>query len=344
MTVDHLANATLLAVDQYFDLYDDRVDDDFRLPDNLPPAVLPRDGLALCGVLRSASKLTGRSTPLGIALRSGELDKLTLNMPQGVREPFVATQHDLEWVFPKAYDEDVREALDPLEQIVSLATAMQAFPADWSKGRTRAIGADWVGATRLPWSNLAVRQINQCRPPLEVAESSAHGLAWLRWLATRILPFPTFLLSDVRVAALLGVTPLSLKGTLASSGSGVANQLRACIFEGPLSGMQPRRFWRAGIIELVESFVMSSDITDSSEVGRTLVKLDGNLLAHEIDDPVVCIDRDYRELDTIASRDESQRLAPDGWPPYADPAWALSSSIESEGMDELLAPRAGFMR
>jgi hypothetical protein len=335
VTSRHLEVATLLAVDQYFDLYTDAPDEDFELPPNLPPAVVPVDGLALASVLRSAAKGGRRTSPIGIALRSAELDKLTADLPQGIRQPLVAAQHDLEWVVPK-----VSDIVDPAGQLVSLARALATYPSEWPSGRVRDVGIQWLGVPSADWAGLAREQIGQCRPPVEVADTSAHGLSWLRWLAHRVLPFPTFLLQDTYVAAMLGVTPDSLRLTLAG-GSELGRQLRACRYTGALADLQPPRYWRAGIHHLINSYVGDEDTDDPFAVAETIVDASSELVPLRMVEPVVCIDADYRPSDQIVERDSAKRLAPDGWPAYADPAWGDPGHLDAVSLQRLSAPTAG---
>lgn len=339
----HLKRATLLAVDQYFDLEDVSIDEDLRLPEELPLSVVPRDGLALSAVLRSASEDIGRSRPLGIALRSGELTQLTRGLPQAIREPLIAAQHDLEWVVSKQANAEM-SAVRPLTQIQALAIALNEFPSHWSESAPRNTGSLWLGIGNISSSGLATRQIEQCRPPREVARTTAHGLSWLRWLVLRILPFPTFLISDIHVAAQIGVTPESLRAAMKYSDSSVAHSLRASVYTGPLHEMQRRRFWRSGVLQMLSSLSSDGDFSDPATNGDLIAQKDTHFTSHGIFDPVVTIDRNYFESDTIFSRSDCLRLAPDGWPPYADPAWGLKSAMEEDNLEDLLAPRAGFLR
>lgn len=326
----HLQSATLLAIDEYFDLRADA-----SLPAHLPLATVPSDGLSLAAVFRSASKKVVRSggRPLGITLRTGKLDDLTTGLPRGVRQPLVAATHDLEWVVPKS---DL--AKNPLDQVAALAKALHSYPPDWSPRTARNVGLKWLSVPEAEWSDLARYQILQCRPPVEVAPSSQHGLAWVRWLAHRVLPFPTFLLSEQRTATLLGITTSGLM-QLVEGNSDIAHRLKACVYTGPLEGLQERRFWRAGIHHLIRSLVDADDVDDPQVLADTICVQAADADPLGLVDPVVCIDREYQELAGPVERSSAERLMPDGWPVYADAAWGAKEDVDDGDMAELLAPR-----
>lgn len=332
---DHLRRATLLAIDEYFDLRSSAPDDDLAVPLGAQLALVPEDGLSLAAVLRSAARRGEivRSRPFGISLRTGELDKLAGEHPRAVRQPFLAAQHDLEWVAPKEH----LGGVPPLEQLVSLAQALAEYPQDWRRPDARGVGARWLQVPAMEWAALARDQVQQSRPPTHVHVDSAHGLGWLRWLAHRALPFPTFVVSDVYVATHLGVTLDSLHRAVE-----VDERLHATLesfrYTGPLAGTQTSRFWRAGIDALATDLVGFEDADDTVLVGRAMKKRHPVLEPLEIQSPVVTINAEYEILPSPVSRAQARRLAPDGWPAYAEPAWTSVENAEDPEMADLLAP------
>lgn len=333
VTEQHLARATLLAIDEYFDLTADAPEEDLLLPLESPTVARPVDGLAVASVLRSASKRVGRTKPLGICLRTGKLDELTTGLPRSVRAPLFAAQHDLEWIVAKGSDE-----MAAASDLVDLALSLAQYPPGWSSASAHALGVKWLSVPNESWHGDAIAQISLARPPVEVSPSSSHGLAWLRWLAQKALPYPTFVLSEVRAATVLGITLESFRAVL-DTDEPFAQRLRACIYRGPLSELFAPRFWRAGIEEILTDAKQGEAFLDDVEASARLVATLPELEPLGIEFPVVCIDRDYSDLDQPQDRDDALRLTPDSWPAYADAAWGSEDHIEDGGLRDLLAPK-----
>lgn len=337
VTDEHLSKATLLAVDEFFDLRAPAPNEDWDVPHDLPPALVPSDGLALAAVLRSAAhNMKGRATRLGITLRTGDLDTLTQGLPQAVRQPLVAAQYDIEWALPKA---DTRGSASSAQQLVSLAFALHNYPSDWESSSPIEVGIDWIDIPREPWENNAKTHVAACRPPANTATTTAHGLTWLRWLAHRALPYPGFVVADAYAAAMLGITVESFRTAASEISSEIGDLLAAITYRGPLSDLYNARYWRAGLAHVARSVVADEfDADDPRIVGDGLSRRYDGLIPLDIDSPVVAIDEDYSPLDEPVERNDAVRLAPDGWPPFADPAWATRSSATSPGLARLVAP------
>lgn len=338
-----LSRATLLAVDERFDLRGGQLPEDVDpLPDGLPPATVPRDGIALAAVLRSASKHPdlGRTRPIGITLRTGALDELTEHLPQAVRQPVIASQHDLEWVLTKEAVVKDAAAAAPRQQLVALALALADYPSRWPRSTVRDVGLNWLGLPDTEWSSTARRQVLQSRPPVLVSSDAAHGLSWLRWLTSRVLPYPTFVISDHYAAAALGVTIASLQTSLQDEESWLAGELSKRIYDGPLSELQPRRYWRAGISHFVASLVDDLDVEDTQVIAEALMQREPALVPVGSADPVVGVDVNYYPLPDLLDRSEAARLSPDYWPAFADAAWTSPSLAADPKMIDLLAPTA----
>lgn len=338
VTSEHLAKATLLAVDEFFNLRDPAPNEDWDVPSGLPPALVPADGLALAAVLRSAAhKLEGRTTRLGITLRTGDLDRLTQDLPRGVRQPLVAAQHDIEWALSKV--SAVGTASAP-KQIAALAFALHDYPSSWSSSTPSDVGIGWIGIPDAEWAGDARTHVLACRPPSNTTTTTAHGLSWLRWLAHRALPYPSFVVAEAYAAALVGVTAESFHAVAEDLSSPVGSLLAAIRYHGPLADLYTARYWRAGLTRLARSVVPDEiDADDPTLVGAALAEKFSGLTPLELEHPVVAIDEDYLPIDQPIERNEATRLAPDGWPPFADPAWARREEADEPGMARLVAPK-----
>lgn len=338
VTGEHLVKATLLAVDEFFNLREPAPNEDWDVPSDLPPALVPADGLALAAVLRSAAhKTEGRTTRLGITLRTGDLDRLSQGLPRGIRQPLVAAQHDIEWAISKVSDVG---AASTSKQIASLAFALHDYPSSWDSGSPSDVGIGWIEVPDAEWAGDARTHILACRPPANTTTTTAHGLSWLRWLAHRALPYPSFVVADAYAAALVGVTAESFRTVAEDLSSPAGRQLAAIRYQGPLADLYTTRYWRAGLTRLARSVV--SDDLEADEptlVGAALAEKFTGFAPLEPEHPVVAIDEDYFPLDQPIERSEAIRLAPDGWPPFADPAWARQEAVAEPGMARLVAPQ-----
>lgn len=326
-----LSRASLVVLDQYLEKFPTR--DKLRLPVSLQ--VL--DGLALAGVLRSHVERSGKSDtpefPVAFALRTGDLDRVGVGLPKSARQHLLASQYNLEWVFDK------RESSPDSARIADLATAAATLPVEWGS-ESRDPGLTWLQLPDSPWSDDARWQVEQCRPPQHVVADRTAGRAWLRWFMHRILPYPTFLLDRKRVALMLGTTTTGLNRLLATEGP-IAEALINARYEGPLAEFQGEKWWRAGVSHLIAE-IMEPDHGDLFE-SRAIAETIGAVLhidfpALDLDLPVLTINSDYSIGDYPIDSSQAVRLHPDGWPPFADEAWADKDDVTAEDSDpDLLA-------
>jgi hypothetical protein len=143
----------------------------------------------------------------------------------------------------------------------------------------------------------------------------------LRWLAHRALPYPTFVLSPLRAATILGVTAESFKTVVAAGEGEFAAAITAATYRGQLADLAPGRLWRAGVAELAEEVAGPVYADDAAAIGQALARQVAGLEPLDAELPVVCIDDDYAETDDVADESDCVRLSPDGWPAFADQAW-----------------------
>ncbi|GAA3777888.1 hypothetical protein ACFS5L_27780 [Streptomyces phyllanthi] len=307
---DHLRRADVVAIDQYYEW------DLVPHPDEI--AYWPQDGLALAAVV--SRRLAALKSHAAIVLRTGELGRLAENLPRAARVPLLSAQSGLDWILEKGEDEN---ASPKLHQLAAGASSLRPFIHDQSSWNE---GAVWLNLPEsAPWSDSALAEVQVCRPPEHVVARYTAGSAWLRWFAHRVLPFPSFLISDLKAATLLGISLREFQSIVSDSESAMGGELRDIVYTGHLSGLVDRRWWRAGIESFVDTALLDS--SDDLEVAEALSdyyeRLHGSpvtLLPHA--HPVVTIDADYAE-DGVADAFECVRLAPDLWPVFADEPWAL---------------------
>ncbi|MDP9238952.1 MAG: hypothetical protein M3P30_16415 [Chloroflexota bacterium] len=302
----------------------------------------PISGVALAAVLREHSEQL-RAAPTAFALYSGELKDISPNFPPTKREHAIARANNLEWVFPK---KAAKGGVALSTRVEALALAVMRLPRSWpelagDKGKTarELLGFD----PKVAWASDAWFAVEECHPPLHELSRESHGLAFLRWLAQRVLPYPCFLWDEQSLALRLFTTPASLRKALNQS-TNFVRALDPLSYRGILSSFDGRRWWRSG----VESFLW--DITAGAPFDPDLIHAVINrrykvqLSKIPSQDAVICIDSDFTTTDDFAPISEAVRVQPDDWPPYADQAWTRTRLAAEEPSLETIVVAADRKR
>ena len=330
VSTEDLTRANLVLIDEFIETWPGRD----KVKDNL--GLFVRDGIALAGVLRSALEGRGPSSenpPIpkntALVLRTGHLNVLAAGTPGFVRPMAIASRHDLEWVSEK------REI--SASTVASLARATAALPADWSNPSDPAAQIEWLGLAEKPWLDQALAQIEICRPPWSVLAATSAGRRWLAWFLQRILPFPTFLVDDLRAASYLGLKPSALDA-LAGGNSRLAGPIKAALYTGQLAEFSGRRWWRAGIAAVKGLALEAADGRNADDIARAIVTIHGSELEQlALSQPVFQIDADYRVVAEALEVSDAVRLQPDDWPSYADDPWYETALAGNEpSLDALI--------
>ena len=282
----------------------------------------PLNGVALAAVLREqayANRPVAR--PIAFGLRSGYLSELSGDLPPQEREHAIARALNLEWVFPK---DQASWGVPVVQQIVSLAHAVQQLPREWPQDNSE---RTWAIVHKLlasppeePWMPSAQEDVEACHPPVHELRDASHGLAFLRWLLHQVLPYPCFLWGAHHLAGRLRVTYESLSNAL-SEDNDLNRLLEHIRYKGILSDFLGPRWWRSG----AEAFVW--ELTDGNpfdvrQIASILAsKTSAKLQSTEYVEPVVSVDHNHLPLPTLSSIEDAVRIQPDDWPPYADQAW-----------------------
>jgi hypothetical protein len=309
---DLLDSADLVLVDYLIDNWATR--------DSAPQLGLkPVNGVALSALLREhAGKL---DRPTGFALNTGNPAALWIT-PAETRAHIIARAYNLEWIFLKDDGEQ------NIRQATSLAEAIRALPRQWP-------GEDHEKATNLvlnllglmkgddedsvpTWTTTALSEVESCRPPLTELAERNHGLLFLRWLLQRILPYPCFLYDSHRLASRLRVSHPSLQAALNGE---LANWLEPYRFQGVLHDFVGDRWWRAGI-EIALWELTDGASVPASELRKLISQVaDVELEPSDADNPILCIDENYRVIEQSFAPSQVVRIQPDDWPGYANQAW-----------------------
>jgi CheY-like chemotaxis protein len=308
--------ADLVLVDYQLD------DDNWPQRQTRPIGCQPRDGLALASILRRHVHGTERISPTAFGILSSEVAKLAFPLPAENRLHVLARLNNLEWVFEKA---TLGKPSRLTEQVIELANAVGQLPAKWpkndameaSKQLMKALGLneDCVDHSQL------LEEVTACLPPIHELSEWSHGLAIIRWMLHRILPYPCFLWDSHHLAARLRVDHRWLTDSV-SSDTGLARWLKPAQYTGMLQSFAGKRWWRGR----VESLLWEATKQKSFDVDEVYTAVSAQIgtdaeRSTPPDHPLVCVDTNFEPLEKFSSRTECVRVRPDDWPPFADQPW-----------------------
>jgi hypothetical protein len=284
----------------------------------------PGDGLAVAETLRSYYRATKSAKPVAIAVLSADLRSLTAPFPPTSREHMVASLAKIEWAFQKG-----SPITDTARQLLSLADGVRQLPASWPHDSAAQKDETLHQLLALPpeanWTSAAVMDVRRCHPPVQELSTWSHGLAFLRWMLQRILPYPTFLLDGAQVAIRLGIEPDSFRAGREKNRE-FSEWLAPTVFEGVLHDFRETRFWRAGVDSLIWELTQDNPFDRPALAKAVMTKLpDARLITAR--NPVASVDKNY-EFVGVADASECVRLRPDDWPLFADSAWALKLIVQ----------------
>ena len=308
-----LRSCAVVVVDQYLDYWHEL--------DSQPPATSPRNGFALAAVLRShmPTDIPGPA----IVILTGKLDELAGPLPMQPAEHLLAWQHDVEWVLSKADDRLPDRLLD-------LASAVETLRSVWSNHLSLdGLASKWLALQELPWRAVALNHIVQTRPAIHDVGIETNGSSVLRWFLHRVLPYPAFLTDIYWTATRLGISVRWLQMEL-SKKSGLRELLANSAYSGAFSKFSGPRWWRAGLADAVVELSRGQpfDRQALKEGLRTLSSEQPEFLRE--DRPVLAHDPDTMVATHVVDADTAVQIAPDGWPIYADSAWAAMEDVRND--------------
>jgi len=147
----------------------------------------------------------------------------------------------------------------------------------------------------------------------------------VRWLSQRILPYPTFLIDEPRVALALGIHPDSF---IAHS-EALASVLEPYRYTGPLAEFSGHRWWRAGIRRLARDHTGES--RPSPELAAAIGKSASvELMPMDPPNAVLCVDETLQLYNGPIARERAVRVQVDDWPTFAETAWMARELLDAE--------------
>jgi len=292
----------------------------------LRPSAQVFDGIALAAVIRAHARHADRPIPI-VALNTGRADDLS-ELPLEIREHAIARAHNLEWVFLK---NDSPSPVPTHERIAELADAQRRLPVTWTADTGEAELLSVLAATEDE-----LTEILDAWPPIREVGKDTGGIAVLRWLLHRILPYPCFLLDERHVAVRLGMTRPSL--TKITQGTNkLALALEGCRYKGILSGFEGPRWWRSRLEAMLWQFspngtlpATTDDLESYSDTGFERAATPNG---------VIVLSADYTPREEPVDITKAVRIRLDDWPPYAESAWAaISDALEDPRLRDRVLP------
>jgi len=297
----------------------------------------PRDGLAVCANLRSMllptlqdrTQAHNPARQVAFALWSSHLPEASFGLPDVLIPHLFARENNLEWAFPR----DLILESDGARAVASLAAAVRELPTRWGGPEGDAKQDLWrflgIADVAFDWTDRAREQVLACHPPVFELGTRSGGMAVIRWLLHRIMPYPCFLLSDDDVAARLRVDSSAIEGSTAFS-----SELSEYQYNGVLSSFGERFWWRAGIENW--TFDATAGEPGNPDALADALRRFGLGVNTASLNPVRYVTPSLARPSESVDISRTVRIQPDDWPPYADTAFALIDDVVADPMFRML--------
>ncbi len=218
---------------------------------------------------------------------------------------------------------DSRSPAPTYQRVAELAEAQRRLPREWSEA-----AAETNLLTVLSAEATELGEILDAWPPIRETNTETGGIAMLRWLLHRVLPYPCFLLDERHVAVRLGVVRASLNAAIEAGGQ-LAESLGRCRYAGILAEFDGPRWWRTRIESLLWDLAPTRDPTAVFEALQGLSELP--LEQARTPNCVIALDADYVPRNEPVDLASAVRIRLDDWPPYAEDAWAAIDEAREDG-------------
>lgn len=312
VTLDAVEESDLVLVDYQLN--------EWQARDTAPDGRKPRTGISLLAILRDQTQVSVHR-PIGFALNTARFRELPNSLPPPVTKHALARAYNFEWIFDKESSTDV-------DAICSLASACRALPTDWDSDNSEELFHTLLQLPEAPWAEVARVDAIACRPPIHELSTSTDGLAFIRWILHRILPYPCFLHDHNSLAVRLGITTAELSAVVASDSQSSESLFDPLRYSGILDTFAGPRWWRSGVEALLWEQTGSRPF--DADLVRSFVSTVSPVPLHSTppDSGVLAIDEQYEYIGAPIEIADAIRIQPDDWPSYADDAWTPQALLK----------------
>jgi hypothetical protein len=295
----------------------------------------PIDGLELLERIEAVIRRRPDNKARALAIFSGKTSDLAQHL--GCTDlPFVlAAKANIDWVFEKGHTKWSFLPRTP-QLLSSLSAALERVEGHWAddiEGVETQI-SDVLGLSNAEgWRSVAHEQIRDAYPPLQSLTRHNDGTLFVRWLLQVVLPFPGPLIDLRNLAVSLRIQPQALESHWHQIEK---SELRYVIepykYTGILNDFMGVRFWRAGIQDLAWE-LRRRGRDDGSTLSEFASKL-ANVKFEPIDttEPVLTVDCDFRQTDTVVDINEAVQIQPDEWPVGVEMPFVKLEDVENDSL------------
>jgi hypothetical protein len=307
---------------------------DYDLHDDDASSSAPLDGLELLERFRATIRRhhdQDANVPL-LTIYSNQIRRLAEQHDECPVVPYMlARRANVDWVFDKQEPSDAEDAFG--EQLGEILRAFDLPMGSSGGGVERQLAAFLGLPEEADWSNLALEQLLDMRPPVQKDLSRPGArVALLRWLLQVALPFPGCFVDLDSVAVRFRLQPRDLSAAITRHAeSELAALLDRTRYHGPLSGLFPTRYWKAGVDYIV--WRTTEGCSPANPIVRQTI---ADVIGEEVPpikvaDPVLVVSPEsFLPTGDIASIDEVVQIQTDLWPPTIEPPWVRIVDIAKD--------------
>ena len=330
VTMADIEGASVVLVDYVIEYWDSVSEDE-------PLSVRPSDGVALGTLLRRKYWDSENGSPVAFALYSGDFKKIWSDQLPVSGSHALARAFNFDWAFAKSSvgigrNLPVANLASQLEILASAVINISGNQYDLSS--TQELESPFLSGfltltADAQWAVAAQRQIEQSNPPLHTPKD-VNNVGLARWLLHRIMPYPSFLVTEHYVASRFRISVQDAKRLLDRT-TNLSRHLAHAKYFGQLAEFDGPRWWRAGI-DWAYWDLVNEVSQDERLITKKIAQVVGSTAKLLGRGPrVACVDENLEFEADLHPINNAVRLALDDWPRFAEQAWASKQSVfESE--------------
>lgn len=293
----------------------------------------PIDGIELLERFRATirrHRQDGRAVPL-LTIYTNEFNKLAEQHDECPSvEYMLARRANVDWVFKKQGPEVLH---DPFKlQLMECLQALEFDLQDCGDDVEKQLSAFLARPEDFDWSQLALEQLLDARPPIHDLAGISGRTSVMRWLLQVALPFPGCFVDLNSVAVRLRLQPEALRTALNDAPeSEFSSLLSGCEYRGVLSNFFQKRYWKAGVDHIVWQATKGRSPANL-DVYDSLTRMIGTVVPQLPEpSPVLVVSPETFVLtDEVVDLLDVVQIQPDLWPAGIEPPWIRLSEVMND--------------